>query len=121
MSIGPCIIPHISITSFQNWQRNLKGSIRVSINPPLPARPLQRRNPLFRERLITRSTQLPRVAGVAGGRAGGLDVEPEVVYRDGVGVDGGEEFGELGLDGFAGDAVGGASACGGLGGSERGG
>lgn len=85
-------------------------NIRISINPPLPAATLQRRNPLLRERFIAGRTQLPRVAGVAARGAGGLDVEPEVVDGDGVGVDGGEEFGELGLDGLAGDAVGGAGA-----------
>ena len=41
---------------------------------------------------------------------GSISNEPEVVDGDGVGVDGGKEFVELGLDGLAGDPVGAAGA-----------
>ena len=85
--------------------------VRISINSPLPARSLERRHPLLRQRLISRRTELPRVARVASGGAGGFDIEPEVVHDDVVGVDGVEEFVELGLDRLAGDAVGSAGAC----------
>jgi len=87
-----------------------RGNPRISINPPLPAACLQRRNPLLRGRLVTGRAQLPRVTRVAARGAGGLDIEPEVVDGDGVGVDGGKEFVELGLDGLAGDPVGAAGA-----------
>lgn len=108
---------HISITvaqtPFKGPKRRRKrkeANLRVGVNSPFPAACLQRGDPLLRERLVTGRAQLPRVARVAARGAGGLDVEPEVVDGDTVGVDGCEELVELGLNGLAGDPVGAASA-----------
>ena len=89
-----------------------KVNVRVGINSPFPPRRLDGRNPLLRQRFIARRAQLPRVTRVSSCGTARFDVEPEVVDGDAVGVDGGEEVVELGLDGFAGHAAGGAGALG---------
>ena len=79
----------------------------VCIDPPLSPRRFDRGDPLLCQRLVPCAAELPcvawhvRLAGVFG-----LNVEPEVGDGDVVGVDGGEEFADLGRDGFAGDACG---------------
>ena len=81
--------------------------LRISINPPFPPCRLNSRDPLFRQRLIPRRTKLPRITlDVRLASIFGFDVQPEVVDRDFVVIDRGEELADLSGDGLAGYACG---------------
>ena len=69
----------------------------VRVDSPFPPRTLDRSDPLLGQSLIAGTSQLPGVTLHARlARIFGFDVEPEVVDRDVVAVNGGEKFADLG-------------------------